>query len=41
MLSMAEDDALYEEETEGGEAVDVDEDELENEFDTHSETKDD
>ena len=40
-LEGTEDDAVYEEETEGGEAVDVDEDELENEFDTHSETKDD
>ena len=39
MLSMAEDDALYEEETEGGEAVDADEDELDNEFDTDSETE--
>jgi len=39
-LDGTEDDAVYEEETEGGEAVDADEDELENEFDTDSETED-
>ena len=39
-LDGTEDDALYEEETEGGEAVDTDEDELDNEFDTDSETED-
>ena len=39
-LDGTEDDAVYEEETEGGETVDADEDELENEFNTDSETED-
>jgi len=39
-LDGTKDDAVYEEETEGGEAVDADEDALENEFNTDSETED-